>query len=445
MTSFVPTKWRVLGRQSDEFRVGSRRGRPPYPPPLLARNAQRQVEEALDESRVVALLGARQVGKTTLARRVAEARGGTYLSLDVESSLASARRDPATFLEASPPLVIDEFQRAGDALLRAVKIRVDADPTPGRFLLTGSTRYLTIPTLSESLAGRVEIVDLWPLSQGEMRGVRDRFVDRLFGSTDTLRRAPAEGLDRAAYLRLVAAGGFPALRSAAAAARRRWHGSYVRTVTQRDVEDFSRAQRLDELPRLLRLLSARTAQELNVSAVASDVVMPRSTLAGYLALLENVYLVYRVPAWSRNATTKVIRHPKLYLTDTGLACSLLGTGPEALAQLDCRSTGPLVETFVAGEIARQATWCETALALGHFRDRDGAEVDLVLEAHDGRVAGVEVKAATTVHEGDFRGLDLLRRKLGERFVNGVVLHLGKEQLPFGDRRTALPLSALWAA
>lgn len=399
----------------------------------------------MSESRVVALLGARQTGKTTLGREVARSRGGTYATLDDEGTREAVARDPIGFLDAPTPLVIDEFQRAGDSLLRAVKRRVDDVATPGQFLLTGSTRYTTMPNLSESLAGRVEIVDLWPLSQGEINGTSDRLLDRLFGSTESLRRLRPDVLSRAQAFERVTAGGYPSAYRRPERTRRRWYDAYLRTLTQRDVREFSRAQELDALPRLLRLLAARTAQEFNAADVARDLDMARTTLPTYLALLETIYLVYRLPAWSMNLTKKAVKHPKLHFVDAGLAAHLLGVGAEALASPTSNAAGPVLETFVAGELARQLTWAETSADLLHFRDRDGAEVDFVVEARDGRIAGVEVKCSSTVTARDFRGLDLLHDRLGDRFTNGVVLHLGDRALPFGDRRTALPLAALWQA
>ncbi len=415
------------------------------PPPWLPRKAMARLEEALDSSRVVALLGARQSGKSTLAREIARRRGGTYASLDDEDTRAAVSRDPSGFLQARAPLVIDEFQRAGDPLLRAVKRSVDDDATPGRFLLTGSTRYTTMPNLSESLAGRVEIVDLWPLSQGEIHRAGDGLVDRLFGPTQGLRRIHPEPASRDRTFERITAGGYPTAYARPARTRDRWYDAYLRTLTQRDVREFSRAQELEALPRLLRLLAGRTAQEFNAADVARDLGMPRTTLPTYLALLETVYLVHRLPAWSTNLTKKAVKHPKLHFVDAGLAAHLLGMGAAALSSPTSTVSGPLLETFVAGELARQLTWSEVSADLLHFRDRDGAEVDCILEARDGRIAGIEVKCSGTVTAGDFRGLDVLEDRLGSRFANGIVLHLGERTLPFGDHRTALPLAALWEA
>lgn len=407
---------------------------------LIPRRAQAIVRRALLESRVVLVNGPRQSGKTTLVR--AEAANAEYRTLDDAETLSAALRDPAGFIDVSSLLVIDEFQRAGDPLLLAVKASVDRDPRPGRFLLTGSTRFLTVPNISESLAGRVQIVDLWPLSQGEVRRQPEAFIDRLLDEPESLRRAdPA--FDRADLFRSICVGGFPAIVTAGDRERQRWHRDYVRTVVQRDIRDLTAIRRSDELPRLLRFLAVRTAQEMNTSRISQDLGLRWNTVSEYLALLESAYLSFRVPAWSRNLTTKAIRHPKVHIVDTGLAANLLRVDMGALLKGHA-ATGQLVETFVTSELARQLAYSDVSAELGHFRDRGGAEVALVIEAWDGRVAGIEAKSGASVRADDFRSLELVRDRVGPDFVQGVVLYAGRNALPFGDRLLALPISALWA-
>ncbi len=393
---------------------------------------------------MVAITGARQVGKTTLAREVLRHTTGEFLTLDDPGTLAALDGDPHTMLDRKGTLVIDEFQRGGEALLRHLKRFVDADPRKGRFLLTGSTRFLSVPTLSESLAGRIALVDLWPLSQGELACRSDRFVDRLFGRPAALRAARGEALDREDVLGRICAGGFPEVQGMRPAMRERWYASYVRTVTQRDIPEIHGVRQVDALARLLELVATRTAQELNVASLAVATRRSEVTLAVHLALLETVHLWFRLPAWSRNLTKKVVRHAKAHFVDSGLAAHLLRVDADALAVPGSPALGPLLETFVAGELARQVGWADTPIDLRHFRDRDGLEVDIVLEARDGRVALVEVKASRTVDARDFAGIDRLGAKIGSGFVHGVVLYLGSEMMPFGPGKTALPVSALWA-
>jgi len=411
---------------------------------ILPRNIGSVLRAALDESRVVALTGARQTGKTTLAKAEAERAGGRYVTLDDEAQRLAVARDPLAALAGPYPLVLDEFQLGGDDLLRAVKRLVDADDTPGRFLLIGSAHFLMLPKVSESLAGRVALIDLWPLSQGELHRRPDHFADRLFGSTPALRSLVPDPLSPAAAFAAVVAGGFPEVQRLSSERRRGWFSDYVRTITRRDVPAFADLRRADELPKLLRLLAARTAGELSLSEVGRELGMPRSSLDAYVAMLELVGLFTRIPAWSINLTSKVVKHAKGHVTDTGLAAALLGVGPAALADPTHPARGPLVETFVALELAKQRTWARVPFELHHFRDRALFEVDLVLEADDGRVAAVEVKASQSIGARDLRGLDGLASRLGDRFANGVVLYLGADVVPLGPRRTAMPIGALWA-
>jgi predicted AAA+ superfamily ATPase len=412
---------------------------------MLPRNAATAIAHALQAGRVVLVAGPRQSGKTTLARQIVRQRRGELVTLDDDATLRAALEDPVAFVERGRLLAIDEFQRAGEPLLRAIKLSVDRDPRKGRFLLTGSSRFLTVPKLSESLAGRVILVDLWPLSQGEMRRRRDALGQMLFEGTSALRRLDVQRLPRAAFLDAICRGGFPEVYSARDSVRRTWFSSYLRTIAQRDAVEVARIRRAGDLPRVLRALAARTAQQLNVSDVARDLDLPRTTLDDYTLLLENIYAWYRIPAWSRNLVQRAVRHPKAFLSDAGLAAHLCGATPASLSMPGEAALGPLLETFVAGELVRQRTWSEIDYDLYHFRDAKGAEVDLILESADGRVAGVEVKASSTFDDRSLRTLALVRDKLGSRFANGVVLYLGNEVLPVGDRLTALPVSALWAA
>jgi hypothetical protein len=257
------------------------------------------------------------------------------------------------------------------------------------------------------------------------------------------RLRPTAATREDAFARVVA-GGYPEAFTRPNAARRRWYSAYLRTVTERDVVEISRVQDAAAIRRLLRLLAARTAQELNLADLGRDLQTPRSTIAGHLALLETLYLVQRLPAWSRNLSQRVVRHPKAHLVDAGMAAALVGADEDALGRPGHPALGPLLETFVVGEVRRQASWLDSPPELYHFREHQGPEVDLVLEAPDGRVVGVEVKASSSVTGRDFAGLDRLAGTLGPAFCFGVVLYLGDRTLPFGDRRAALPISVLWS-
>lgn len=421
------------------------------------RHAEEQIRASFATSRVVVVNGPRQAGKTTLVgAHLHPVIGGTFVSLDDDRELAACLDDPATFITRPKPLLIDEFQRAGEPLLRAVKLAVDHDDRPGQFVLTGSTRFTTVPTISESLAGRVHIVDLWPFTQGEaydMGPSADRFLaDVLNPATEFLPRFEHRDLpDRTGYLERVCLGGYPlAHRLATRPDRRRFFRNYLRTIAQRDVPEISRVQHIDELPRLLRVLAAITAQELNVSEVSRRVGIERVTLGrNYLPLLRTLYLHVELPSWSRNLVTRERRHPKTYLADTGLTAHLLGVDAPRVAEPTSPVSGPLVETFVVNELVRQASRLEdeVGVTLSHYRSGSGVEVDVVIESDDGRVAGVEVKASASVRSKDFDHLRGVRERLAPlsdvRFVRGVVLYTGSRALSFGDGMLALPLAALW--
>lgn len=416
---------------------------------LLPRRALGVVDEHLRNARVVIVNGARQSGKSELLRLVHAAQGGRYVSLDATADLRLARTDPTGLIESAPrPLVIDEVQRGGDPLVLAIKAAVDADRSRGQFLLAGSTRFLVEPRLSESLAGRARFVDLWPLSQGEIDEIDggDRFIDAVFDRSigDLVRAQPAPETRTATMARLVR-GGFPeAVLATTDRARAAFFRDYVRTVSQRDITELSRMTQRVDFATVLRLVAARTAGELNVTSIANDAGIGGETARRYLPLLEAVFMVWRLPAWSTNLTSKVARRPKIHLVDAGLAAALTGASVDALARPGNPHAGALLETMVACELAKQATWSNTDVRLHHWRDRNGREIDLVLERTDGTVVGIEVKAAHDVTDADSRHLAWLRDQLGDRFAAGVVVHLGDRARPWGDRIASLPITALWA-
>jgi hypothetical protein len=408
--------------------------------PLLPRAIETRVHEALADTPVVVLNGARQVGKTTLVQTLRYRGDREFVTLDDRAGREAAEMDPRAFIDrAADTLVIDEAQLV-PALFRAIKMEVDRDRRPGRFLLTGSSRLLAAPDMADALVGRVETLELWPFSQGELSGRPETFIDRLFDEPSGLVRAG--DLRRSELFDRIIAGGFPEAVERAPARRERWFEAYVTTTTRSVIRELADIERLAEVPRLLRLCAARTATELNVSAVAGDLGVPRRTTDGYLSLLSTAFLIHLVPAWSTNLSSKVVRRPKLVMADTGLAAHLLRADPGALRRPD-GPVGQLLESFVANELRKQATWSSHRPSLWHFRDRSGVEVDLVLEHPDGRVVAIEVKATSTPRAADLKGLRFLADRLGDRFHYGLLLSSAPEATPFGPRIAALPVSALW--
>lgn len=418
------------------------------PEPDLPRACCDVVEEYLSTFRVIILNGPRQAGKTTLLRHVRTRHGGTLLNLDDEQLMQAAISDPVGFAGSGvEPRLIDEVQRVGDPLVRAIKAEVDEVPRPGRYVLAGSTRFLSTPSLSESLAGRAAVVDVWPFSQGELEGRFEKFIDMAFDEPNSLREFTPSRVDRAEYFTRVCQGGFPepALMDSVRG-RRAWFRSYVRAIAERDIREMTRLNEPSAITTLLSYLASITAQEHNSVAASNKTGLHRMTVNRYLELLEAVFLVHRLPAWSRNPTARVVKHAKVHLTDTGLATSLLGISPESLAEPVAPVRGALVETFIVNELAKQATWSESEVRLHHWRVSGGAEVDVVLERDDGTVVGIESKARDTVNAEDFRGLVALRDLVGDQFRQGIVLHTGKRgSVNFGDRLLSLPIAALWEA
>ena len=395
----------------------------------------------MTDTPVVLLNGARQTGKTTLAQALAAGSGAQYFTFDDFATLALAAGDPSGFIRnLTGPVVLDEIQKAPN-LFPAIKLAVDKDRQPGRFLLTGSANVLTLPRLSESLAGRMEVIPLYPFSAGELAGAAEGFLARLFAGTIATSKRASAGGDIAARL---TRGGYPEATQREAEDRRgAWFASYISTILQRDVRDLARVDALHTLPNLLKLLAARASGLLNLADVGRDAGLPHTTLTRYLALLETVFLVHRLPAWSHNLGQRLVKAPKLHLVDSGLACHLLGADARRLSE-DRPLMGRLLESYVVGELRKQVSWADSRTALYFFRTATGLEVDVVLERPDGSVAGIEVKASASVGASDFAALKTLRNQLGQLFRAGVVLYLGDQVVPFGDKLWLVPLPALWA-
>lgn len=407
---------------------------------LVSRQAESLVAEALADTRVILINGARQAGKSTLTRLAAERIPGTVLRLlDDPATLRAAADDPTGFVDHDSLMVIDEIQLAPE-LLRPIKLSVDLDPRPGRYLLTGSSRILALRTLPDALPGRMEIIELWPFSQGEINDGPDGFIDAAFAHGPRLNHSST--LRRRDYLERVTVGGFPEAVRRTPRRRTAFFDSYLSTLIERDVLQLAHIERRGELLKLLSLLAGRAGGLLVPATLAGQSGIPRTTLVRYLELLNSVFLIKSIPAWSSGHTQRAIGTPKLALVDTGVACHLLG---QDVFRLDepTGAAGPMMENFVLMELARQLTWSRERGQLYHYRTKDKIGVDAVIETPDGRIIGVEVKAGATVRAGDLSGLRSLANQAGEKFVAGYVLYTGQQTLPFGEKLRALPLDALW--
>ena len=408
---------------------------------LYPRYAEAPLTEALTDSPVVLIHGPRQCGKTTLARVVGDRMGYAYVNFDDDVARGAAEADPAGLVAGLPDrAILDEVQRV-PTLFAALKTSVDRRRVAGRFIMTGSANVLLVPKLADSLAGRMHIQRLYPLAQCELARRAPGFLDALFEGGFKTRHTERLGVH---LTERIAAGGYPAALARQEGRRRAaWYRDYLDALVQRDVRDLARISSLDALPRLLALAAAQTARLLNVSDLSAPFQLSRPTIRDYVTLLERVFLLETLPPWHSNRVSRLVKTPKLHVGDTGLACSLVGVDPAGLAA-DRPLLGQLLETFVFQELRRQASWYyEDPVAFFHYRDKDGTEVDIVMERGARVLAGVEVKAAATVTATDFRGLRKLREAAGKRFVGGVVVYDGETSASFGDGLHAVPLRALW--
>ena len=413
-------------------------------PGVIARHVHALLRDALADTPVVLVNGARQVGKSTLVRDPAGVGAGRrYLTLDDPGVLAAARRDPVGFVEGlAVPTTLDEIQLAPE-LLPAIKMAIDRRREPGRFILTGSADVLLLPKASESLAGRMEILTMWPFSQGEVEGRREGFVDDLFGARPRwVGDAPA-AMSRDEVMERAMLGGYPPVVSRTGESRRRaWFESYLTTLLQRDIRELTQVADVTAVPRLMAVLATRVGGLLNVADLSRSLALPQSTLRRYFALLEATFLVQVLRPWSANLGQRLIQTPKVYLADTGLVSHLLGLNAERLDR-DPTLAGALLENFVWMELRKQAGWGRERPTISFWRTASGQEVDLVLEDRSGRVVGIEVKAGATLGGGDVRGLQAMAAAVGKRWHRGVVLHTGSTVIPFASNLHGVPISCLW--
>jgi hypothetical protein len=414
---------------------------------LASRRLGDVVETRLAEEPVVILNGPRTVGKSTLLGELARHLERTVIDCDDLATRAAVRSDPARFVEADQPVLIDEYQHVPE-LLDAIKAQLNRDLRPGRYVLAGSTRYAALPEAAQALTGRVDIIPVLPLSQGEIDDVRETFIARLLdgaGIDMTPSQAPTT---RDEYAQRSTSGGMPvALRRPPGRSRSRWFSNYVNLVIDKDVLDISQVRQRETLPRLLGQLAARSGQVLNMAAISGTIGLEKSTTENYIKLLEAVFLVYRLPAWGTTLGSRVTKHPKVHLVDSGVMAWLLSLTPQKIAQAaptTLTEYGHLLETFAVGEILKQVSWSDAPVTAGHFRTEAGEEVDLVLERDDGQVIAVEIKAGSRISSEDFRGLRQLKERLGPRLEEALVLHTGEHAYKHDDWITVLPLDRLWA-
>jgi uncharacterized protein len=405
---------------------------------MYPRFIEPRLKTALADTRVVLLSGPRQTGKTTLARKLA-GQSMPFLTFDDESTLGTALRDPVGFIQGLDRAVIDEIQRAPHVLL-AIKRSVDMDKRPGRFLLTGSADLMALPQVADSLAGRMEMADLLPLAQCEMRNEPSPFLTRAFQGKVPPVGEPAIGSN---LVEIVLAGGYPeAISRNTWPRRQQWFRDYIKALIERDVRDVAQIEQTRQMPRLLRAIAHHSGQLANYSALGASLGMNHVTTRRYFDVFEKMYLVRTLEPWYSNELKRLVKTSKLHFLDSGLLAAQRNLSP-----LRMRSNrtlfGPLLETFVLGELLKLASWSGEHFGFFHFRDRYDNEVDIVIEDQDGQLLAIEVKAASTVRSDDFSGIRKLAEVCGKRLALGMVLYDHDTIIPFGERMYAVPISALW--
>lgn len=405
---------------------------------MYPRFTRARIEEALSDTRVVLISGPRQSGKTTLAMDIAGDKT-PFLNLDDATVLRAAIDDPVGFVRGLNRAVIDEVQRAPDLLL-AIKNVVDNDKTPGRFLLTGSANLMTIPRVSDSLAGRMEVIRLFPLSQAEIIGKRTLFIDRAFAGEKPVVDQVIVGDD---LIERVLTGGYPeALGRKRWPRKQDWYQSYLDALVQRDIRDVAQIEQLGVMPKLLSVLAEHSGQLVNYTSIGGALDLNHVTTQKYVRVFESLYLVHALQPWFTNRLKRLTKTPKLHFLDAGLLAALRDVSPDVVAK-DKTSFGPILETFVFGELCKIGSWSEQRCSFSHFRDKDKNEVDIVLENRRGEVVGIEVKSSATVSANDFSGMRKLAEACGKKFIQGMVLYDHDQVVPFSDNMFATPLSALW--
>ena len=415
-------------------------------PGMVARRIRPIALDRLRDDPVVLLEGPRSVGKSTLLKELSASLGGTLLDLDDLATRDAVAADPGTFVAGSGPVCVDEYQKA-PVILDAIKAELNRDGRPGRFVLAGSTRHDSLPRAAQALTGRLSRLTVYPLAQVELEGARPALLEGLFADpAATVATKPSSSTTREEYIARTVAGGFPLALGRRETARNRWFDEYVALTLERDVREIRNIRQADQLPRLLRRLAGQTAQVLNMQNAAGDADLDRITAENYTQLLEAVFLVARLPAWGKTLNARSGTTPKLHIVDSGVAARLLRLTPDKLMRADATvqtELGHLLETFVVGELTRQASWMDGVADPGHWRTHDNDEVDFVLERDDGAVLAFEVKAAGRVPGEAFKPLRKLARAVGDAFVAGIVLYAGARSYNFEDKMHVMPIDRLW--
>ncbi len=410
---------------------------------MYYRKITHSLTEALADTPVIVLNGARQTGKSTLCQQLIEQNifKAQLITFDDPTILAAALQDTLGFLEdLQPHVILDEVQRVPEIFL-SIKKLVDQDRKGRRFILTGSADVMTLPKVADSLAGRIEVHNLWPLSQDEIRNKPSVFLKTLVSEEDKFQYDEITWKD---IIQTMQVGGYPeAVRRTTESRRSKWYESYINSVLQKDIRELANIEGLIQIPNILQLIATRVGSTINMSDIARLSGVKNTTLQRYMALLKYVFLIVKIPAWTPNFEGQFVKSPKIYLNDAGLLCHLRGEGVDSLAE-NRTNAGHILENFVVMEIIKQLSWSDMFLKPYHFSIHKGAEIDLVLENNKKKLFGIEIKSSASLNEKDFSGLKRLAALTPAKFQKGIVLYTGEQVVKFGDRFYAVPVSALWA-
>lgn len=400
------------------------------------RQLKSRIDIAMQDTPVILINGPRQSGKTTLAREYS--LDLAYYTLDDENTLNAAKQDPVGFINRIDKAIIDEIQRAPE-LLRAIKLSVDQNREPGRFLLTGSANLLALPQIGDSLAGRMEILTLFPLSQAEIQCRDNHFIKYAINQSWPNQIPNTTESD---ILSRTLTGGYPEmLRRMAPERRNAWAKSYIKAIVERDIKDISSIEKLVEMPRLLEVLAQQSGKLTNFTQIGGQLNLDTKTTQKYIGLLETLFLIQQIKPWHSNALSRITKTPKIHFTDSGLLAYLNRLTIKRI-EMDRTHFGALLETWVYGELLKMSTMEDDSWAIYYYRDKEQFEVDFILENHAYEIIGIEVKASHTITNQDFRGLRKLATLADKNWVSGIVLYNGDKCLSFGDNLWAIPFSLL---
>ncbi|OGB83307.1 hypothetical protein A3F66_05605 [candidate division TM6 bacterium RIFCSPHIGHO2_12_FULL_32_22] len=405
---------------------------------MFKRNIKSSLERALKRSPVTLLTGARQSGKTILTENIAQEKNYNFFSLDDIATYVTAKNDPTGFIRDLPkPVVIDEVQRVPELFL-SIKRDVDKNRKSGNYLLTGSVNPLLVPKVADALTGRIETLSLFPLSQGEILGIKENFIDRVFSG-----KKPANPDNKVDLYKAILVGGYPVLQSLNEIDRKAWINEYIKNIVQKDAQDITKITEPKDLYSFIYSLAHRAAGLLNISDISRNLTLPQATLQRYSSLLEALYIIYFAYPWHMKSDKKFIKSKKSYLVDSGFLSNLLKINSKEMLK-ESNMVGNIVENFIVMELLKQLSWSETIAELYHFRTVSGVEVDIVLEDEYKNLVAIEVKNSATVYPDDFKNLSYFKELVGKKFVKGIVLYNGEQILPFGENLLAVPINSLWS-